>query len=197
MTVLEHHRKYYAIWSGWDPPGSDRQFLFIAPMKSPTELAGPRIRLCANDDFPWERTEPGANGRGLNEGPEVLKNGKRTFLVYSCGASWMANYKLGMLELTGNDPLDPKAWEKQSKPVFESSEVTFGVGHSCFVKSPDGSQWWHVYHAKRDLEPGWRRAVFVQPMSFDASGFPRFGTPVAPGKPIPLPSGEAPHRKDQ
>lgn len=189
MTVLDHEGKLYAIWSGWDAPGTDRQYLYIAPMKSPVELAGPRVLLCDNDDYLWERTEETESSRGLNEGAQVLKHQDRTFVVYSCGASWDTTYKLGMLELTGPDPLDPRSWKKFPEPVFKSTGETYGVGHGSFVKSPDDRQWWHVYHAKRSPDHGWQRAIFAQPFSFTAEGLPDFGTPVAPGSKIDVPSG--------
>ena len=189
MTVLEVGGKRYALWSGWDAPGTDQQYLYIAPMKSPTELAGPRVLLCHNADYLWERTEEKLDSRGLNEGPQILQHAGRTFVTYSCAASWLPTYKLGMLELVGRDPLDPKAWKKFAEPVFQATEQTYGVGHSCFAQSPDGSQWWHIFHAKRDRNPGWRRAVFVQPFTFDADGTPQFGEPVAPGTVLDLPSG--------
>jgi GH43 family beta-xylosidase len=190
MTVLEHDGKRYAVWSGWDAPGTDRQFLYIAPMKSPTELAGPRVRICDNDDFSWERTESGEQGRGLNEGPQVFKSGGSTSLVFSCGASWLPTYKLGLLELVGDDPMQPSSWKKRAEPVFQSTTDTYGVGHSCFVQSPDETQWWHVFHAKRDRQPGWRRAIFVQPMETDERGLPQFGQPVRAGVPQSRPSGD-------
>ena len=190
MTVLEHDGKRYALWSGWDAPGTDRQFLYIAPMKSPVELAGPRVLLAENDTHLWERTEEKPDSRGLAEGPQVLQNGGRTFVTYSTAASWLPTYKLGLLELTGEDPLDPAAWTKHPEPVFQATEQTYGVGHSCFVKSPDDKEWWHVYHAKRDRSPGWQRAIFIQPFTFTAAGLPDFGRPVAPGSELPRPSGE-------
>ncbi len=193
MTPLEYNERLYAIWSGWDAPGTDRQFLYIAPMKSPTEMAGPRVRICPNDDHPWEFTEDNGRGRGLNEGPQVLKQGGRTFVTYSCAGSWLPTYKLGLLELTGRDPLDPKSWTKSAEPAFQSTEETYGVGHSCFVPSPDGSELWHVFHAKLDRNPGWRRGVFLQPMRFHPdTGLPDLGQPVAPAAPLAKPSGEAP-----
>lgn len=192
MTVLEHAGRRYAIWSGWDEPGSDRQFLYAAAMKSPTELEGPRVRICRNDDFPWEFTEDDGRGRGLNEGPQVFTTDDRTFVMYSCAASWLPTYKLGCLELTGPDPLDPASWKKHEQPVFKGTDRTFGVGHSCFVPSPDGTERWHVYHAKRDRDPGWRRAVFVQPMEIGPGGLPDFARPVAPGEPLHRPAGEPP-----
>ncbi len=190
MTPLEHEGKLYALWSGWDGPETDRQFLYIAEMASPSKLATKRVLICKNDDHPWEFTEPAPKGRGLNEGPQVLKNKDRTFVAYSCGASWLPSYKLGLLELTGNDPLDPKSWKKFKKPVFQSTPETFGVGHSCFVKSPDDSEWWHIFHAKRDRVPGWQRAIFAQPFKWSKDGRPQFGKPIAPGKSQPRPAGE-------
>jgi GH43 family beta-xylosidase len=190
MTLLEHGGKRYALWSGWDAPRTDRQFLYIAPMKSSTELAAPRIRICSNDDYPWEFTEDEGKGRGLNEAPQVIKKAGRTFATYSCGGSWLPTYKLGMLELTGSDPLEPQSWKKLKEPVFVGTRVTYGVGHSCFAESLDGKEWWHIFHAKRDRRPGWRRAIFVQPMGFGEDGLPRFGVPVAAGKALPRPSGE-------
>lgn len=190
MTVLEHGGKRYALWSGWDKPGTDRQFLYIAPMAGPVKLAAPRTLLCDNATHLWERTEETADSRGLNEGPQVLKRGDRTFVTYSCGASWKDTYKLGLLELTGADPLDPASWTKHPEPVFKSGGNTIGVGHSTFVPAPDGSEMWHVFHAKVDARDGWRRAVFLQPVAFKSDGFPDFGTPVQAGQAIPRPKGE-------
>lgn len=192
MTVLQLSGRRYAVWSGWDQPGSDQQYLYIAPMKSPVELAGPRVRLCDNDDYLWERIEPDESKRGLHEGPQIFQAKGSTAIVYSCGASWLPTYKLGLLELIGEDPLLPQSWKKRAQPVFESTESTYGVGHSCFVKSLDDQQWWHIFHAKRDRDPGWRRSVFVQPMRVGQRGYPLFGTPVAPGTALDRPSGDSP-----
>lgn len=196
MTVLEHQGKRYAIWSGWDRPGSDQQYLYIASMESPIQLAGPRVRICDHDDYLWERVQPDESQRGLHEAPQVFQTEQQTVVVYSCGASWLPTYKLGLLELVGDDPLSPASWRKRPAPVFSSTSTTFGVGHSCFVKSRHGKEWWHVFHAKRDREPGWRRAVFVQPMQVDEQGFPSFGHPVEPGEIQTRPSGDLPSRAE-
>ncbi len=190
MTVLEHQGNRYAVWSGWDEAESDQQYLYIAPMNSPTELAGPRVRLCDNDDYLWERIEPDSTKRGLHEAPQVFQSRNRTSIVYSCGASWLPTYKLGLLELVGRDPLSPDAWKKRDAPIFTGSQSTYGVGHSCFVQSLDQKQWWHIYHAKRDRNPGWRRSIFVQPMRVGRRGFPLLGSPVGPGTVMSKPSGE-------
>ncbi|MEM7476988.1 MAG: glycoside hydrolase family 43 protein, partial [Planctomycetota bacterium] len=189
MTVLEHDQQRFAIWSGWDAPGTDQQFLYIAKMKSPFELEGKRVQICSNEDFLWERIQPDLNKRGLNEGPQILKHAGRTFVLFSCGASWMDTYKLGMLELVGTNPLATEAWKKHDEPVFQRAENVYGVGHSCFVPSPDKQELWHVYHAKRDKRPGWRRAIYIQPIRFSESGWPQFAPPEG-GVAIERPSGE-------
>lgn len=193
MTVLGHAGRRYAIWSGWPHPWERVQHLYLAELTSPTSISGPRLQLFSPSDHPWERIRnlPGASG--LNEAPQVLQRGRRTFVVYSCGSALLPTYKLGLLELIGDEPLDIASWRKYPEPVFESSAGTYGVGHDGFALSPDGSQWWHIYHAKVDRRRSFRRGIFVQPMSWADDGCPQFGTPVARGEPIAEPAG-TPHR---
>lgn len=171
-TLFEHKGKRYLIWSGWEDD-RDIQYLYAAPMKSPTETAGPRVKLCDNADFLWERVEERLGTRGLNEGPEVVvaPNG-RTFVSYSCGASWLPTYKVALLEFVGDDPLAPASWRKLDKPFLQSDENLFGVGHGSFVRDANG-QTLYFYHAKLDRSPGWNRAVYYRPVEFDADGLPR------------------------
>jgi len=87
-----------AIWSGWDSPKSDHQYLYFAPMESPAKLSSVRVRIAENDDHPWEFIEDDGKGRGLNEATQVLKHDGRVFVVYSGNAAWLLTYKLGLLE---------------------------------------------------------------------------------------------------
>lgn len=171
-TVFERRGRRYLIWSGWEDD-RDVQYLYAAPMKSPTETAGPRVKLCDNADFLWERVEERLGTRGLNEGPEIVvaPNG-RTFVSYSCGASWLPTYKVALLELVGDDPLDPAAWRKLDEPFLRSDENLFGVGHGSFVRDANGRTL-YFYHAKLDRSPGWNRAVYYRPVEFDDDGLPR------------------------
>lgn len=189
-TVLEHEGRRYLLWSGWHDE-RDEQGLYIAPLANPWTLSAARVRLCANDDHLWERVGDSSRGRGLNEGPQVLQRAGRVFVVYSCSGSWEPSYKLGMLELSsGGDPLDPSAWRKHARPVFEQTTATFGVGHCSFVTSPDGAEDWIVYHAKVSREHGWQRILHAQPFTWDASGLPDFGVPLGATVELPRPSGE-------
>lgn len=187
-TVLELHGQRYLLWSGW-PDGADLQYLYIAPLKNPWTTAGPRVRLCDNATFDWERVSEDPRQRGLHEAPQVLKHNDRVFVIYSCSASWQETYKLGLLELIGDDPLNPANWRKHPQPVFRSSGDVFGVGHASFVKSPDGLEDWVVYHCKTSRAPGWRRVVCAQRFGWRPDGLPDFGQPVPWREPLSLPSG--------
>ncbi len=187
FTVLDHAGRRYGIWSGWEDGDTDLQHLYAAELVSPTETVGGRVRIAEAGAHPWERTEERPSSRGLLEGPRVIDHGGRTFLVYSCAASWLDTYKLGLLELIGDDPLEPDSWSRSPAPVFVGTGATYGVGHGSFVALDDG--WWHVFHAKIDRRDGWRRTLHVQPMSFDGEGKPSFGEPLPRGQALPAPGG--------
>jgi len=177
MTPLEHNGKLYAIWSGWKNH-EDVQHQFIAPMSDPATISGPRVLLSQNDDYLWERTEERLGSRGLHEGAQVLKRGNRTFLTYSCGASWLQTYKIGLLELVGDDPLNPEHWKKHPEPVFQSANSPtgrkFGVGHASFLLGEPEPL--IIYHTKRSRRPGWTRDIYIKTFHFDENDFPVFGT---------------------
>ena len=142
---------------------------------------GKRVRLCANDDYLWERVGETARAAGLHEAPQVLQRDGRTFVVYSCSASWQPTYKLGLLALRpGGDPLNPSDWTKHPKPVFQSNFTTFGVGHNCFVKSPDGTEDWILYHAKMDRRTAGGARSIAQPFRWTREGLAGFWRPCSP-----------------
>ena len=188
MTVLEHGGRRYAVWSGWPDAATPVQHLYIAEMAGPTSLAGPRVLLSSPFDHPWERIRD-EGVEAINEAPQALVHGDRTFVVYSCGSALLPSYKLGLLELVGPDPLDPTAWRKRPEPLFTSTDATFGIGHSSFVQSPDGSEWWQAYHAKIVPQRNFKRVVHVQPMRWSSDGEPVLGSPVPAGAPLRTPAG--------
>jgi GH43 family beta-xylosidase len=191
-TVLDLRGQLYFIWSGWAGQ-RDIQHLYLSKMFGACSVKGGRVLLCANDCHPWECVGERRQSRGLHEGPQVLHRNGRVFLIYSCSGSWEPTYKLGMLYMDESaDPTDPASWHKLDRPVFESTRDVFGVGHCCFTTSPDGSEDWILYHSKRFRSHGWDRVVRAQPFTWDAAGFPVFGSPDASRHPLPLPSGDEP-----
>jgi GH43 family beta-xylosidase len=189
-TILERKGARYFVWSGWRDT-KDEQRLYIARMENPWTIATNRVCLCANDDFIWERVGETREGRGLNEGPQVLCRDGKVFVVYSASGSWEPSYKLGLLELIdGGDPMNPGAWRKHAEPVLAPTKVTWGVGHCSFTVSPDGREDWIVYHAKIERTPGWNRDIRMQRFYWDAAGRPVFGAPVNADATLPLPGGD-------
>lgn len=182
-TVLQHDGRLYFIWSGWEGDTNVAQNLYIAPMKDPLSIEGPRS-LISSPEYDWEQI-----GRPLvNEGPQVLERDGDVFVIYSASGSWTDNYCLGQLRLVGNDPLDPTSWQKKNAPVFGSTATVFSPGHASFVRSPDGTEDWIVYHAAKRRGSGWDRNTRMQRFTWDVEGNPSFGYPVSEGVPIPAPS---------
>ena len=188
-TVFEAAGQRYFVWSGWEGDVNVQQDLYIAPMASPTALAGPRVRI-SSPELPWETI----GNPLINEGPEALVRDGRVFLTYSASGSWTDHYCLGLLTAeVGADLTDPASWTKHPEPAFQSGNGILAPGHASFVASPDGAEDWILYHAAQRLGSGWARQVRAQPFTWTSEGPPAFGQPAHPDIPIPLPSGEPPH----
>lgn len=173
-TVMTLNDKLYFIWSGWEGNENVAQNIYIAKMSDPTTISGERV-LISEPDQPWERHgEP-----YVNEGPEILKHGDTVSLVYSASGSWTDDYCLGLLALTGDDPLSQSSWQKKTKPVFKKTDTVFGPGHASFITSPS-NQAYIVYHAAAEQGSGWDRNIRMQPFEWSKSGRTDFGQPVAP-----------------
>ena len=185
--VVEAADALYFVWSGWRGTNDGfPQVTYIAPMSNPWTISGDRHEIAAPDRA-WEQA-----GAALLEGPSVLYRDGRIHLIYSAAASWTDDYALGRLTYSGGDILDRRSWVKGDLPVFskEPGGRAFGPGHNSFVKSPDGSEDWIVYHAIDASGGGWsRRSVRAQRFGWNADGVPVFGAPVGLGVLVVEPSG--------
>ncbi|HTI94066.1 MAG TPA: family 43 glycosylhydrolase [Puia sp.] len=196
--VLKYNGKLYMVWSGWETDVNREQDLYIARLSNPWTVEGPRVRI-SRPEYPWEKYgdmhTPGEPAHiDVNEGPQFLQHGGDLFVVYSASACWTDTYALGLLRLVqGGDPMDPAAWKKSGKPVFQQSPENgvYGTGHNSFFLSPDGKESWILYHANSNPGEGCgpRRSSRAQPFSWEADGTPDFGQPVRQGVAIPVPSG--------
>ncbi|HEV2211417.1 MAG TPA: glycoside hydrolase family 43 protein [Verrucomicrobiae bacterium] len=171
VMTLDDGRRYF-IWSGWPGRRNGQQNLYIAGMRDPMTIAGPRV-LLTTPDRAWERV-----AMPICEGPQVLRRNGDLFIVYSASGSWTPDYCLGMLHNRSKDVLNPGSWTKHG-PVFRKTEQVWGVGHCSFVKSLCQTEDWIVYHAKSSLTPGWDdRDVHAKRFIWNSDGFPEFGLPV-------------------
>lgn len=189
-TLFEKDGELYCVWSGWPGNENVRQNLYICRMDDPATPVGERV-LISEPEHDWE-LQGGAPGLPtINEGAAVFHHEGRTFLIYAASGSWSDFYCLGLMELTGDDPMDASAWTKQEDVWFASGNGVTAPGHASVVMSPDGREYWLVYHTAKHPGAGWDRQVCMQRITFDeATGLPIAGEPVPAGVPTIGPSGE-------
>lgn len=188
-TYFQHSSGLYHVYSCWYThyaawPAN----LCITKLENPWTVASPFSdrQIISVPSLPWEKTPYGRveNDRlSSNEGPQQLINEQtgQQFLIYSAARSDNRNYCLGMLELApGGNPMNPADWSKHPYPVFyqNPAESAYGVGHASFVKSPDGTEDWIVYHGMRDPTNGWSaRTIRTQKFTWNRDGTPSFPKP--------------------
>lgn len=176
----------------WASGRSDGQHTFIAPMSSPWTTSGPPV-LIIRADQPWEQF----NGR-IAEAAVALIRGGRVFLAYSGSHCNSPNYAVGLVELTGSNPLSAASWTKLPGPAFKRDDAAWvwGTGHNSFFTSPDGSETWIAYHGVTSSNGAVRgscggdRALRLGKITFDAGGRPQLGTPKASWQSLRLPAGD-------
>ena len=184
-TYLEHDGKLYLLYSQWQ---GDEQLNLITEMENPWTLkeGSPKV-VITRPTLEWE-----TSGRKVTEGAEILKHKDRTFMIYSASYCDTPDYKLGMKELIGSDPLNPDHWKQFDEPVFQRGNGVFAPGHNGFFVSPDGTQDWIVYHgnSKEEYGCGSTRSVRAQEFTWTEGGLPNFGEPIPEGELVKMPSGE-------
>jgi len=177
----------YMTFSAFSPQ-DNLQSLYIAPMSNPWTASAHGTRISA-PTLSWE-TQNGA----VNEGSFPLQHNGRTFLTYSASHCNGPNYKIGMLEYTGSNPLQIGSWTKTTTPIFQRNDAAgvYGPGHHSFFTSPDGTETWIAYHANDTASQGCgtTRTTRVQKISWNANGTPNLGVPVATTTVLAGPSGE-------
>lgn len=182
-TVGTINGQLYAFFSAFS--GSN-QSLWIAPMSNPWTISDSRA-LISTPTFDWERQLA-----PVNEGPELLQNAGKTYLIYSASACWGPGYALGQLSLTGSDPMNGKSWTKKSTPIFSSANGSYGPAHNGFFVSKDGKENWLVYHASDspNVTCNGNRTTRIQKFTFYADGSPNLGSPLSLSTALAVPSGD-------
>ena len=114
------------------------------------------------------------------------------FVVYSASACWTDTYALGLLRLSPDgDPMDPAAWTKNEKPVFQRSPVNgvYATGHDSFFLSPMGQRTRsYVMRTAILMRDAGRADLRGRSRSAGTRIGRRIGQPVEQGVAIPVPS---------
>lgn len=110
----------------------------------------------------------------------------------SAGPCW--SWCVGMFINTDGNLTNASSWTKAPQPVFAGGPTTglYRVFALSTFKSPDGTEDWAIFNANDAAGTDFgERDTFAQKFTFDATGAPVFGTPIALGVPQPVPSGES------
>ena len=195
-SVFYHKNKLFMVWAGWEGDVNVKQEIYIARMKNPWTIQGRRSKI-SSPQFEWEKhgdlNDPvNPPHVDVNEGPQILINNGKTFLIYSASGCWTDFYALGMLTLKGRRLKSAKAWKKSEQPVFKQAPENgvYAPGHNSFFKSPDGTEDWILYHAnpKPGQGCGNFRTPRAQKFTWNEDDTPNFGKPVKAGDIFPIPS---------
>jgi len=181
-TAFEYNGQLYAVWSGWEGDTNVSQKIYIARMSNPWTISSDRVCI-STPTHSWETN----HSPHVNEGPEVLIKNGVVHVIYSASGSWTDDYCLGRLTCSDGNFLNAASWSKASNPVFKKTDSVWGPGHCSFVKSPDGTEDWIVFHSARYAGAGWTREVHIQPFTWHGNN-PYFGEPINPGVELAKPS---------
>ena len=173
-TVMNYKGRQYFIYS-------EQGCMKIGLMESPTKLTGDLVSFLT-PKYDWEKQI-----YSLVEGPAMLYHNDRVFMTFSASDSQSDYYCIGLLELTGDDPLNPDSWTRVGdQPVVQKTDSVFGPGHNSFLTLHENGHdvTYIVYHAHTQsteiIGSAWNnRNVFIQRVYWDVNGYPRFMTPSA------------------
>lgn len=179
-THFVHQGKNWYLWAQKDPAIAGNSNLYLAELDTPWAIKGQPVMISC-PEFGWE-----CRGFSVNEGPAVVRHGKRLFVSYSASAT-DENYCMGLLWIDVEaDPLNSANWHKAPAPVFTTSYENrqYGPGHNSFTVSEMGEDVL-VYHARNYTEiegdPLYdpNRHTRIKTFSWNAEGWPEFGIPPA------------------
>jgi GH43 family beta-xylosidase len=199
-SYFQYNDNLYMIYSCWENAYSGWPAnLCIVTMSNPYTVASNLTdrRIISVPDQAWEKMPYGTPSVRLatNEGPQQLTNPQtgQNFLLYSASRVNTPFYCIGQLELTGNDPMSPASWIKHTSGcVFHQNPPAgiYATGHASYITSPDGSEWYIVYHAQTTPNPpsDIYRTVRTQKFTWNSDGSPNF--PLASNGPFNVPSGQ-------
>ena len=145
-NILHHKSGRYIVWSGWEGDENIEQNIYIAKLKSPTEIEGERVMI-SRPEYDWEKLGGTGTVDGspfINEGPFAFSEQGRTFVAYSGSGSWTEHYCIALLELVGDDPMNPASWKKQESPVLSKNADYMGCGH-CSIIEEDNLIFFHAW----------------------------------------------------
>jgi len=159
--------------------------IFGVPLKEDLSAPVAEPTLCLAPSEPWEN--PDDDFARSTEGMTVFLRDGRYYMTYSANHYRDPDYGIGYA--TADSPLGP--WRKAEANPILAKDLAAGVsgpGHNSVIRSPDGSEWFIVYHTHADAEnPSAKRVLNLDRIEFSPQGELRVKGPTR--IPQPLPAG--------
>lgn len=132
---------------------------------------------------PWEK-----DMAAINEAPYVLEHDGTYYLTYS--GSHFESPMYGVGYAVSDRPLGPFV-KYRFNPIMRSTALVHGPGHHTFAPSPDGREFFILYHVHHDLHAANPRQMAIDRVRFaeGADGDPTLEVCGPTVTPQPLPSG--------
>jgi beta-xylosidase len=180
------YEKVGVVGEPWNQNGYFWGMIFGAQLAEDLSVPeGVQHTLCLYADEPWEGAKS-LHARSC-EGMTVFKNMEQYYMTYSCNHFTDPNYGVGVAMAT--TPLG--MWTKNPDNPILSRNIETGVsgpGHNCITKSPDGKEYFMVYHSHANARnPSGRRMLNMDRLIFDEDGNIEVIGPTR--SPQPMPSG--------
>lgn len=191
LNYFQWKGRYYAIWSGWRRQDHVHlpQCSYLAKMENPWTI-GERVEISA-PTLGWEGTD---DGTPIQEGAMVFEVNGKLVMLYSANASFSNRYAIGMLVYVGGDReedlMNPANWVKQPEPFISGTDAILAPGVPGLTQSPDGKEWWLLYHVAKYDGAGWWRQIMAQVVGTDEKGLPYVRKPASYFVPMYMPSGD-------
>ncbi|CAG7648418.1 hypothetical protein PAESOLCIP111_05596 [Paenibacillus solanacearum] len=115
----------------------------------------------------WEK-QSGSNE--WNEGAAVLKHDGTYYLMFSANCYCNRKYSVGYA--TSKSPTGPFVKYKDNPILSADHTKVSGPGHHSIILSPDGKEWWIMYHTHADAKKGGGN----RQLNIDRVGFRRDGS---------------------
>ncbi|MFH0759225.1 MAG: glycoside hydrolase family 43 protein [Bacteroidota bacterium] len=144
--------------------------------------------LCLYPTQDWEHPES-MHARST-EGMTVFRHDSVYYMTYSANHYADPGYGVGFA--TASAPLG--MWSKSDRnPILEKNMEAgvSGPGHNAMIKSPDGREWFMVYHSHADPDrPSGRRVLNIDRVVFKEDGSLEVIGPTRTPQPLPSASGK-------
>ncbi len=136
----------------------------------------------------------GIEGDNIDEGCAYVEHGGYGYFAHSASSFMNDNYCVGLSVVDlSTDVMDETNWKKSTTPIMSRSDEnsSYGPGSPLFVKSPDGTEDWIIYHGGPiGGQTATDRRVRAQIINWTDEGEINLGIPSNPDAVLDAPSGE-------